>query len=158
MNTLSLHTWWSLRAPREQSILKFAAALVGLAVLWWVALAPGLRTLRTYEATHAAQATQLQAMQQMQAQAQALQAQPRIPQAQAVQALQASVQQAFGAKADFSSSAANATVTLRGVSPEALAQWLASARTLAHCAPTQARLTRAGTAWSGTLTMALPPA
>jgi general secretion pathway protein M len=157
MNTISLHSWWSQRAPREQTILKLATSLVGFALLWWVALAPGLRTLRTFEATRQAQATQLQAMQQMQAQAKVLQEQPRIAQAQALQALQTSVQQAFGTKADITSSAANATVTLRGVSAESLAQWLASARKQARSAPTQARLTRAGATWSGTLTLALPP-
>ena len=108
VNTMGLQSWWAQRAPREQTILKFAALLVSLALLWWVALAPGIRTLRTFEATQAAQAAQLQAMQQMQAQAQVLLAQPKLPQTQAVQALQASVQQAFGAKADFTSSAAHA--------------------------------------------------
>ena len=157
MNRLGLQSWWSQRAVREQSILKFAGAVIGLALLWWVALAPGLRTLRTFEATRAAQATQLQTMQQMQAQARVLQAQPKLPHAQAVQALQASVQQSFGPKADFTSSTANATVILRGVNAESLAQWLAIARTQARSTPTQARLARTGSVWSGTLTMALPP-
>lgn len=156
MNRTQIQAWWEQRAAREKTILQFAALLVGAALLWSAALAPALRTLRAFEGKHQAQEAQLQAMLRLQAQAQSLQSQPRLSQAAAVQALQTSVQQALGAKADFSNSAGNATVTLRGVSAEALAQWLASARIDAHASPVQARLTRTGTDWSGTLQMGLP--
>lgn len=156
MNTTPIQAWWEQRAPREKTILKFAALLVAAALLWSAALAPALRTLRTFESKHQSQEAQLQAMLRLQVQAQSLQSQPRLSQAAAAQALQTSVQQALGPKADVSNSAGHATVTLRGVSPEALAQWLASARTEARVTPIQARLTRAGNAWSGTLQMGLP--
>ena len=156
MNSTQLQAWWAQRAAREKTILKFAALLVAIALLWSVALAPALRTLRTFDDQHRSQETQLQAMLRLQAQAQSLQSQPRLSQAAAVQALQTSVQQVLGPKADFSNSAGNATVTLRGVSAEALAQWLASARTEAHASPVQAHLSRNGSTWSGTLQMGLP--
>jgi general secretion pathway protein M len=154
VNTLRL--WWTERPAREQNLLRGAALLVGAALLWSVALAPALRTLRSFEASRNTQEVQLQSMLRLQAQAQALQSQPKLSQVAATQALQASVQQAFGTSATLSVNAGNATVTLSGVRPDALAQWLASARTNAHSAPVQARIARAANGWSGTLQMALP--
>jgi general secretion pathway protein M len=156
MNTSTLRVWWNQRPPREQSLLRLAALLVAAGLLWSLALAPALRTVRTFEAKRTAQESQLQAMLRLQAQAQALQALPRLSQTAATQALQASVQQAFGTLADVTISGDSATVRLRGVTADALAQWLSSARSNARCVPVQAHLTRAGTAWSGTLQMALP--
>lgn len=156
MNTSTLRVWWNQRPPREQSLLRLAALLAAAGLLWSLALAPALRTVRTFEAKRTAQESQLQAMLRLQAQAQALQALPRLSQTAATQALQASVQQAFGTLADVTISGDSATVRLRGVTADALAQWLSSARSNARCVPVQAHLTRAGTAWSGTLQMALP--
>lgn len=157
MNTANLRLWWSQRPAREQALLQLGGLLVAVALLWSVALAPALRTLRTFGTQHAAQAAQLQTILHLQAQAQALQAVPPLSQAAATQALQASVQQTLGTTANITVSGDNATVTLRGVTPEALAQWLASARTNARCTPLQAHLTRSAAGWSGTLQLALPP-
>lgn len=157
MNTATLRIWWSQRPAREQTLLQLGGLLLAAALLWSVALAPALRTLRTFETQHASQATQLQNMLRLQAQAQALQAVPSLSQAAATQALQLSVQQTLGASADMTIRGDNATVTLRNVSAESLAQWLASARTHARCTPLQAHLTRSAAGWSGTLQLALPP-
>lgn len=156
MKAATLRAWWSQRPPREQSLLRLGALLVAVGLLWSLALAPALRTVRTFDAKRTAQDAQLQAMLRLQAQAQALQALPRLSQTAATQALQASVQQAFGALADVTVSGDNATVRVRGVTADALAQWLGNARSNARCVPVQAHLTRAGTGWSGTLQMALP--
>lgn len=46
---------WSALAQREQNLLLIAAhSVVLLALLWWVALAPALHSLRTAPARHAA--------------------------------------------------------------------------------------------------------
>jgi general secretion pathway protein M len=156
MNASTLRAWWSQRPPREQSLLRLGALMVVAGLLWSLALAPALRTVRTFDAKRTAQDEQLQAMLRLQAQAQALRALPRLSQTAATQALQASVQQAFGTLAEVTVSGDSATVRLRGVTAEALAQWLANARINAHCVPLQAHLTRAGNGWSGTLQMALP--
>jgi general secretion pathway protein M len=156
MNAATLRTWWSQRPPREQSLLRLGMLMVVAGLLWSLALAPALRTVRTFDAKRTAQDAQLQAMLRLQAQAQALQALPRLSQTAATQALQASVQQAFGALADITVNGDSATVRIRGVTADALAQWLSAARSNARCVPVQAHLTRAGTGWSGTLQMALP--
>lgn len=156
MTTHALHAWWTQRPPREQALLRGCGVLVGLALLWSVALAPALRTLRSYETQRTAQDAQLQTMLRLQTQAQAAQALPRLTPAAAAQALQASVTPAFGTHAELALAGGTATVTLRGVDATALAQWLASARANARSVPVQARLTHAANGWSGTLQMALP--
>lgn len=154
--TLPARQWWQQRNAREKSLLRAVALLLALALLWALALAPAVRTLRSFDGQYARQEAQLQTMLRLQAQAQRLQAQPTLAPASAAQALQASVQQAFGAQASVSLQANSATVNVREVSAQALAQWLASARTQAHAAPQQARLTHSAQGWSGTLQMDLP--
>jgi hypothetical protein len=52
---------------------------VALALLWWIALAPALRTLAAAPAEHAQLDAQLQQMATLQNRAKALQSQPRLP-------------------------------------------------------------------------------
>ena len=151
-----LRAWWQQRDAREKTLVALAATVVGAALLWGLAVAPALRTLQTSAAQQATLQDQLNAMARMQAQARALQAQALLSQAEAAAALSASVQQAFGSAADITIRAADASVTVRGVSADALAQWLATARTNAHAVPLQARLARTGATWSGTLQLGLP--
>jgi general secretion pathway protein M len=133
---------WTRLAPRERMLVSAAATMLGLALFWWIALAPALQTLRGAEARHRALDAQEQRMLDLRAQAQALQSQPRIPTDQARRALEAGVAQQFGAAAQVSVLGERATVTLRGVSAQALAEWLAQARTTAHALPVESHLTR----------------
>jgi type II secretory pathway component PulM len=45
--TNALTARWAQLAPREKLLVGTAAAVVGVALLWWVGLAPALQTLRT---------------------------------------------------------------------------------------------------------------
>ena len=74
----NLQARWHQVSRREQRLLRAALVLVLLALLWWVALAPALATLKAAELQRRALSAQLQQMQQLQAQAKALQAQPRM--------------------------------------------------------------------------------
>jgi general secretion pathway protein M len=156
MNLQKLRLWWEQRLPRERNVLLIGGAIVGIALVWWMALAPALRTLAGYEVRQSANDAQLRTMLDLQAQAQALQSQPKLSAADAGQALQTSVQLAFGSQADIAMSGGAATVTLRGVSPQALAQWLTNVRVQAHTVPTTARLNRSASGWSGTVQVGLP--
>jgi len=156
-----LRAHWQRLAAREQTLVLLAAALVGLALAWWVLLAPALHTWRSSAARHAEVDAQLRHMQQLQAQALQLRDAPR-PQGggAAVAALRASTTQILGAGAQLTAAGEQASVTLKGVPAEALAHWLAQARASAHAVPVQARLTRSAgavPAWDGTLVLALPP-
>jgi general secretion pathway protein M len=152
-----LERWQVL--PRRQQVL--AAMAVGLllgAMLWWVALAPALATLREAPRRHAALDAQLQQMRSLQGQAQALQTLPRVGRDDVQRALETTVQAQLGNAARLQWSGDGATLTLAGVRGEALAQWLAQARTDARARPTAARLSRnASGLWEGRLTLTLPP-
>lgn len=171
---------WATLAPREQTLLSGAAAVVALALLWWVAVAPALRTLHNAETQRRTLDAQWQTMQSLQVQARALQSQPGMSQSDALRALESSVKQGLGATAQLNVVGDRATVTLRGTSADALAQWLAQARVNARALPSEARLTRtvapvlapapgaaaavstavvdvAAPLWSGSLVLSLPP-
>jgi general secretion pathway protein M len=142
-------------------LIALAALVIALALLWWVGLAPALRTLRAAGEQRAALQAQASQMQEMARQAQALKDAPRMNQAEALRLLEAAMRQRLGASAKLSVAGERATVTLKDAPAASLAAWLADARANAHAKPLQARLTRGETGgpsatWSGALTLALP--
>ena len=148
---------WAQLAPREKLLVGTAAAVVGVALLWWVGLAPALQTLRTAPGQHRSLDAQLQRMQTLQAQAQALQAQPKQGHDEALRALELTIRQRFGTTARYSIGGDRVTITLSAAAPDTLAQWLTQARVNARALPAEARLTRnAAGQWDGTLVMSLP--
>ncbi len=155
--TATLTARWAALAPREKLLVGAAAAVVALALLWWVGLAPALQTLRSAPAQHRSLDAQLQRMQALQAQAQALQAQPKQGHDEALRALEQTIRQRFGTTARYSISADRVSITLTAAAPDTLAQWLTQARVNARALPAEARLTRnAAGQWDGTLVMTLP--
>ena len=173
---------WATLEARERRMVAAAAALVALALLWWIALAPALRTLAAAPAEHARLDAQLQQMATLQNRAKALQSQPRLNRDDAMRALETSVREGLGngnAQLMTTGGDGAATVTLRSVPANTVAQWLAQARGNAHAVPREAHLTRAPVAsaptptpsagnkdassapqvrWDGTVVMALPAA
>lgn len=149
---------WRATSPREQRLLLVAFALVLGALLWWVALAPALATLKGAEARQRVLDAQWQQMQRLQAQAQALQAQPPLAPAVARGLLEASLK-TLGDTAQLSVTGERVTVTLKATSADALAQWLAQVRLNVRTAPSEARLVRnAAGSWDGALVLTLTPA
>ncbi len=155
-----LHARWSHLAAQERQMLVVIALVLVATLLWAKVLAPARTTLRTADAQAQALGAQLQHMQGLQAQAQALQKQPALGWDDTVRALSTATQQTLGTSAQLSTSGERATVTLKGTSADALAQWLVQARVNARSVPVEARLVRAsaeGTAtWDGVLLMSLP--
>jgi general secretion pathway protein M len=154
-------TWalrWAALAPREQRLIALAAMLSSAALLWWLALAPALRTLTGAAEQAAALDLQLQQVRSQQQRALTLQAQPRLRLNDARHALEATVRQRLGSTAQLSLNGERATLTLKGVDPTALADWLTLARVNARSVAIEAHLQRnpAGNAWDGTLVLALP--
>lgn len=144
---------WNAMAQREQRLVLAALALLLAALLWWVGLAPALASLRAAEKQQSLLEAQLQQMQRLQLQAKGLQAQPRMAFAEARRLLEASVKP-LGATAQLAVTGERVTVTLKGASADALAQWLAQARLNARAVPTEARLLRnAAGSWDGALVL-----
>lgn len=153
----SLMARWNTLARREQQAVLAALALVIGAVLWWVALAPALATLRSAPQQQRLLETQLEQMQRLQQQARTLQALPRLEATDSRRLLEASIK-TLGPTTQLNVIGERVTVTLKGASADALAQWLTQARLTARASPTEARLQRnaAGT-WDGTLVLTLGP-
>ena len=170
---------WATLEVRERRMVYAAAALVALALLWWIALAPALRTLSAAPAEHARLDAQLQQMATLQDRAKALQSQPRLNRDDALRALEASVRDSLGAgNAQLMTAGGDgaATASLRAAPAASVAQWLGQARGNAHAVPREVHLTRAPAAappppsggkdapttpqvrWDGTIVMALPAA
>lgn len=160
--------WHALNA-REQTLVRRAALVIGLALVWWILLAPPLRTLRQAETQRRIVDTQEEKMLKLQDQAKALQAQPRINRDDALRALETSVKQRLGASAQLNIAGDRATVTLRNTPADELAQWLAQTRVNARLLPNEVRLVRStsaspvnpgsgapSAAWDGTLVMLVP--
>lgn len=153
---------WDNLASREKTAVGAAAALVLLAALWWLALAPALATLRNAPAERQRLDAQLMQMRVLQTQAQQLQSQPKLGFDDALRLLETSVKQQLGSTAQLNVAGEQVSISLRGVSAEALAQWLTLARVNARALPTDARLQRSAssdassTRWDGTLVLSLP--
>lgn len=151
----ALQARWNALSRREQRALQAALALLLAALLWWVALAPALATLRAAERQALALEAQWQQMRRLQAQAQTLQAQPRITLSESQRLLEASVKP-LGSTAQLSVTGERATLTLKGASADALAQWLLQARLNARARPSEARLQRSASGgWDGSLVLNL---
>ena len=146
---------WQALARRERQWLTGAALLVLAALVWWLAISPALLTLRSAASQRLLLDAQLLQMQSLQAQAKALQAQPRIAGDEARRLLDASVK-SFGATAQLQMVGERATVTFKGASADALAQWLLQVRLNVRSVPSEARLLRGASGnWDGTVTLNL---
>lgn len=149
---------WQQLVPREKTLVAAAVLLVGLALAWWLAIAPALATLRGADAQHRVLDAQLQQMLGLRSQAMALQSQPRQNYDEALRLLESTVRQHLGTSARMSISGERVTLTLTGTSADALAQWMTQARVNARALPSQAQLNRnAAGLWTGTVVLTLPP-
>ncbi len=127
-----------------------------LALVWGMAIAPALGTLRAAPTRLAQLDQQLQAMRSLAAQAQELQVRPPVRREDALRTLQSSLEQRLGKQARLSSAGDRVTVTLTGVAPALLAQWLGQARSTARVVVQQARLNRTPDGWDGSIVLLLP--
>ena len=151
--------FWRARTANERRGMIAASILLGLALLWSVALGPALGTLRSAESQHRELDSRLQTMRALAAEAARLQALPRVSADDGRRALQASVTQHLGSTTQLTVAGERATITLKNVPGEALAQWLVQARNNARAIPVDARLSLnpARTAWDGSVVLAMPP-
>jgi general secretion pathway protein M len=151
---------WESMAPRERRMVSIAAWIVGLALLWWVALGPAVQTLRKAPAQHAALDAQLAQMQSLAATAEQMRGQNSAP-TPSRGAAQSSLEQAtkkLGDSSQVNVQGDKAILTLRGTTPQALAVWLNQVRVNARLVPVSAQLERTSNpdSWSGQVTVSGP--
>lgn len=143
------------RSPREQHAIHLALGFVALVVLWQIAVAPAWQVWRDSQAQLNMLAQQHADMLVLQQQAKQMQALTRIstePSAQALQSLCAGL----GEKVKCSRQALRMTVDFKGLSPQALAQAWAQARSQAQAVVLETHLQRQGELWNGQWVWALP--
>jgi general secretion pathway protein M len=150
-----LNYWRQLKLSERRLILT-ATWLIVAALLWWLAIAPALKTLKEAPAQHRALDTQLQNMRTLSAEAKNLQSQPKLGLDDAQKALQSTVTQRFGATAQLNLTGERASLTLKNASAQELALWLTQARVNARALPSEAKLNRLGDVWDGTMVLTLP--
>lgn len=147
-------------SPRERNAVIAAAWILGLGLLWWLALAPAIQTLRQAPAQHALADAQLASLRAMASTAEAVRAQtttPPLGRADSLRALEESMA-SLGATAQLSTAGDLPTVALRNTPPEALALWLARVRLDARLTPVEAQLSgnTEPVGWSGSLVLGGP--
>lgn len=162
----AVKTWWAALGAREQRLVSIAAGLVGIALVWLLAIAPAMQTLRKATAQHAAADTQLETMRSQAKQAAALREQRALSYDEALRNLESSVKQTLGNAATLTVNDSRASLTLKGASADALATWLSQARINARVVPAEARLQRStasgnqtgvvSATWDGTVVLNMP--
>lgn len=146
--------WWSSLAPREQRGVVWAATALVVLLVVMLLVRPAWRTLQEAPAQLAEVEAQLQHMKQLAREAKQLRATPAVSLAQSTEALKASTDR-LGAVARLNLQGAQASVAFTGVTPEALAEWLREARTVARVRISEAQLARTSTTYSGTVLLTL---
>lgn len=145
---------WQQLAPRERQIASVGALFVSLTLIWLVGIAPAWKILGRAPADMNRAEADLQSMQKLADEARELRsASPVLPE-QAQTALRAATAR-LGDKARLSVQGDRAVLTLNGIGPAALRDWLAEARSGARARPVEASLSRAPQGLTGTVVVAL---
>jgi general secretion pathway protein M len=145
------------RSPREQQAIQWALGFLAVVVLWQIAVAPAWQVWRDSQTQLTQLAQQHTDMLALQQQASQLQAQTRMGTDASARALQ-SLCAGLGDKVKCSRLALRMTVDVKGVSPQALAQAWAQARSQAQAVVLETHLQRQGELWDGQWVWGLPEA
>jgi general secretion pathway protein M len=146
-------------SPRERQLIGIAGGLLIGALLWFFAIAPALQTYRASDTAHAKLDAELAQMQRMAAEATQLKAMPRANPA-AVQAWVDGATKKLG-KATATFQGGRVQVSFAGAAPEALAAYLADARSKAQLVPIEAHWKKSAIAqnvnplWDGSIVFEL---
>ena len=152
-------TRWQVLSVREQRSLAWLGLLLASVLIWGVAIAPALHTLRDSDARRAHIGVQQARMLALQAQAKALQQRTPLSRDEALRTLQS-----LSANSPFQLTVQGerVSVQLKTVPAQTLATWLTQVRNQAQVLPIEAHLTRGAdtdknnTTWNGSLVLRLP--
>lgn len=146
--------WWLGRTARERRAVIVVAAVLALLLIWSLFIQPAWRSARAAPVVLDQLDGELQQMQRVAAESRALRAVAPVSQTQAGAALKAASDR-LGDKAKLNLQGDRATLTLTGISPEALRAWLNEARSGARARPVEATLQRGSSGFTGSVTVTL---
>ena len=146
---------WKALAARERRLLGVAAVLVGLTLLWFIAIAPAWRSVQSAPAKLDRLDSQLQTMQRLAGEARSLRAAPAVNPAQTQAALKAATD-SLGGAGRLVIGGDRATMSFNNASGLQVRDWLAEARTAARARSLEANLSRGAQGYSGNVVLALP--
>lgn len=149
-----LNQRWARMQPRERAMVGAGAAAVALVVFWLVGIKPAWTTWKTVPAERRELQLSLLDMQRLANESRDLKAQPPVNAAQAAQALQSATDR-LGSNGKLSQLGDRATLTISGVSPEALRTWLSEVRSGARARPVDMTVNRADGGLTGQVTVTL---
>lgn len=152
--TSSLQAWWQGLGARDRRLAVFGATVLGLFLVWTLAVQPALTTLKRAPAELDRLDAELQTMQRLAAETTELRAMPPVNPDQAQAALKVATER-LGDKARLTMQGDRAVLTFNGAGTEALRGWLAEARSGARARPLEASLMRTALGYSGTLVVAV---
>jgi general secretion pathway protein M len=147
-------TRWSSLAARERRLVGVAAAVLGLYLVWALAVQPALRTIERAAVERESLESQWQLMLRLADEARQLRAAPPVSRDEAVETLQAATAR-LGAAGRLTLQGNRAVLTLNGVGTAALRDWLAEVRSGARARPIEATLSRVAQGYNGTLVVAI---
>lgn len=149
-----LQARWRQLARRERRLVTAMVVVIGLVLLWWVAVAPAWTTLRETPAQLDAVELQLQQMQRLAAESRELRGLPAVKRSQAEDALRGATER-LGPNAKLALQGDRAILTLSGVPGDALVAWLGEVRSAARARPDEAKLSRGAGGYSGSVVLSL---
>ena len=145
---------WHAFAPRERLVIGAALALIGVYLVWAIAVQPAWRTLRDAPAQLDRLDAQLQQMQRLAAESKTLRGTAPVSPGQAAVALKSATER-LGEQGRIVMQGDRATLTLTGVQGEALRAWLSEARSAAHARALDVQLTRSAQGYAGSVVVSL---
>ena len=152
-----VNRFWQQLAPRERQMLVGAAIVLVVFVVWLIAVAPALRTLRETPPELDRLELQLQQMQIAAGESETLRGASPVPAMQAADALRAATER-LGGKGKIQIQGDRATLTFTGVQFGTLRTWLGEARSGARARPVEAQLLKAAGGYNGSISLTLPGA
>ncbi len=146
--------WWLARATRERRAVIVVTGVLILLLVWGSFVQPAWHRASVAPAMLDQLDAELQQMQRIAAESRALRSVTPVSQTQAAAALKAASER-LGDRAKLNLQGDRATLTLTGISPEALRAWLNEARSGARARPVEALLQRGASGFTGSLTVTL---
>ena len=150
-----LQARWSGLTQRDRRLTLVGAAVLGLYLLWSLALAPAIATLRRAPVQQAQLDAQWQQMQALAQEAGSLRSAVPVPPAQAAQATAAATAR-MGSAGKLNLQGGRGVLTVQGASAAQISAWLAEVRAGARGRVSEAVLTQSGPGlYSGTLSVVI---